>query len=71
MNLKPGDMLYYAPHKATGVLLYKEGSTWAYCLRSPLVKNPDGPCKESIQEADEAMFIEGLSNGTLQYFSVE
>ena len=72
MNLfKPGDMFHYAPHRATGVLLKKEGTVWIYCLRSPSATNRDGPCRESIKESEEEKLMAAVNSGALLYFSSE
>ena len=68
MNLKSGDMLYYEPHKATGILLnsfIREGITyWKYILRSPKVSDRQYILvNEHEVEADR--IITAIKQGTL------
>ncbi len=74
MKLSPGDMVYYAPNDALGVLLRRvakgEGYVWEYSLRSPLRSNMR-KILVSLVEAPEENFINSIDIGSLQLFRKE
>ena len=71
-TLLPGDMLYYPPHKAVGILVSRyvdpHGTTaWRYALRSPLANAPDGINLLNYFEAPEHKLLAGIRAGTLEH----
>ena len=72
LNLKSGDMLHYAPHKATGILInnfIREGMTyWKYILRSPKTID-SGHNLVNEFEIEAHKIIEAVEKGDLTYFT--
>ena len=72
MTLKSGDMLYYKPHDATGILLNsfeRDGMTWwKYVLRSPR-RNKMGYHLVNEFEAEAVRFLEGIKEGDIAYYA--
>ena len=68
MQLKPGDMLYYAPNRATGVLIHLVAGRWHYSLRSPLAANNTGPCRLRMSQSLGEDIVEAIENGDLEYY---
>lgn len=69
MTFKPGDMFYYSPHHATGILISceqnAEGETlWTYCLRSPSAGDYENKQahKLSLKTAPEETFLRTLAD---------
>ncbi len=68
VKFKPGDMLYYADHRATGVLIEKNSEgEWRYSLRSPLVSDR-GTIKVTISCTPESRIISAVKDGVLVYY---
>jgi hypothetical protein len=67
IELKPGDMVYFEPHLALGVLLEKRDNGWVYALRSPPSDNLTS-YMVSIDFAAEKDFIEAIEKGRFQYY---
>lgn len=68
MELKVGDMVYFEPHLALGVLIKKKDDGWVYSLRSP----PRSDIKHIMVKVlyhPEKDFIEGIESGRLQYYA--
>mgnify|MGYP005813780057 FL=1 len=72
MNLKSGDMLYYKPHDATGILLRsfeRDGMTWwKYALRSPLRNNMEHHLVNEF-ESEAYRFLEAIEQGNIIYYA--
>ena len=72
IELNIGDMVYYAPHRAFGVLikcLKEDGmKIWSYSLRSPLCNNRE-TIQVSILSTDEDKFIDAIRTGTLKHYA--
>ena len=68
MQLKPGDMLYYAPHRATGVLIHSAAGRWHYSLRSPISADSAGPCYLCVSQSLGEDIVEAIENGDLEYY---
>ena len=72
MNLKPGDMLYYKPHDATGILLssfQRHNQTWwKYALRSPCRSNMEHHLVNEF-EAEAYRFLEAIEQGNIVHYA--
>ena len=72
MNLKSGDMLYYGPHNATGILLnsfVRDGMTWwKYALRSPRPNNREFHLVNEF-ESEAYRFLEAIEQGDIIYYA--
>ena len=72
MNLKSGDMLYYKPHDATGILLSsfeRDGVTWwKYALRSPRRNNMEYHLVSEF-ESEAYRFLEAIEQGNIAYYA--
>jgi hypothetical protein len=69
INLKPGDLVYYKPHLATGLLIEKDGSRWKYSLRSP-TREDLTIFHVKAAWSEEAKFLEGIAKGNLEYYAM-
>ena len=72
LELKTGDMLYFSPHLALGLLVgnytTRDGQTiWKYLLRSPTKSNL-AEHLVSIHEVHEFKIIDGIQSGRLEYY---
>ena len=69
--LNPGDMVYYEPSRALGVLISKfeeNGEVcWKYSLTSPPPSNLSN-YMTSIKNHNEADFIESIKMGRFKYY---
>ena len=65
--LRRGDMFYYKPNRALGVLLEKQGDDWEYSLRSPSSKDKS-QFMISIVTHSEQNFLTGIENNSLDYY---
>lgn len=74
VDLKTGDMLYFSPHLALGLLLGHDTThdgqvVWRYLLRSPTRENLDCHLL-SIHRVHEFKIIDGIKSGRLEYYKV-
>ena len=72
MNLKSGDMLYYKPHDATGILLSSfirnDETWWKYALRSPRPNNREFHLVNEF-ESEAYRFLEAIEQGNILYYA--
>ena len=69
INLRPGDMLYYARHRAIGFLIERgDNRHWKYSLLSPLAGDRAGPSFLTIKEECEDRFISNIRAGYLIHY---
>ena len=67
INLKSGDIVYYAANRALGVLLKKTDNGWSYALRSPLREDPATVRVTTCFHLEED-FVNSIKSGRLQYY---
>jgi hypothetical protein len=72
VKLSAGDMLYYKPHNATGILLdsfVRDGMTWwKYALRSPRRDNREYHLVNEF-ESEAYRFLEAIEQGNIAYYA--
>jgi len=68
VELKAGDMVYFEPHLALGVLIEKRGDDWVYSLRSPPRNDVEHFMIKTDQHAETA-FIADIESGRLKYYA--
>ena len=71
--IKVGDLVYFEPHRATGILLerieYPDNTEtqWKYALMSPRRRESDRYIV-SIKISPESKFIENIESGYLDHY---
>ena len=71
IDLSPGDLVFYRPHRAFGLLLRRtnpyETVWWRYALLSP----PDlgFPSIVTTQTVEEAKFLKAIEDGDLEHYA--
>ena len=68
IELKPGDMVYFKPHLALGVLIEKRDNEWIYALRSPPRTNLSD-MRMKFDSGPEKSFIEAIEDGRFQHYA--
>jgi hypothetical protein len=70
VNLRIGDMLYYKPHKAVGVLVHYDSDRgeWKYILRSALCSDKSGPCTTNPFTTAAIKIVKAIAAGTLKHY---
>ena len=64
-EVSPGDLIYFAPNNATGVILRHSATdpeSWVYSLRSPTVANR-GVLMVSVYQEKKAKFVNLIKDG--------
>ncbi len=75
MKLNIGDMIYFAPHNALGVLLschrHPDGDNiWKYSLRSATKKDLSHHLV-NVYEAQECKIVESIESGRFEYYNAK
>ena len=66
-KIKPGDMVYYAPSLAIGIILKELDDKWVYSLRSP--KGSDrSHYLVSIRSNYKNQFEKAIDDGQFEYY---
>ena len=69
--LNPGDMVYYEPNRALGVLISKFEQDGELCWKYSLTSPPPSDLSDfrtSIMTHNEADFIESIKMGRFKYY---